>query len=100
MSPQRALGGSAASGGELPLARVCFTALVGAGVLPLLTSPEEFGVRWALDLVVTVTRLFPFKLRVFSSFAPAWQRGTDHMAHFSFYLRISCDTEAYNLSKS
>ena len=45
VSAERALGRSAASGGELPLARVCFTALVGAGVLPLHTSPEEFGVR-------------------------------------------------------
>ena len=100
VSAERALGGGATSGGELPLACVCFMALVGAGVLPLLTSADEFGVRWSLDLVVTVVRILPFKLAGFFVFCACSQRGTHHMAHFSFYLRISCDTEACNLSKS
>ena len=84
VSAERALGGSAASGGELPLARVCFTALVGADVLPLLTSPEEFDVRWALDLVVMVPRLLPFKLADFFVFCACL--AARHRSHGAFFI--------------
>ena len=84
VSAERALGGNTVSGGELPLARVGFTALVGAGVLPLLTSPEEFGVRWTLDLVVTVARLLPFKLARFFVFCACLQ--ARHRSHGAFFL--------------
>ena len=40
---ERALSGSAASGEELALERVCFLTLVGAGDFPLLASPKSLA---------------------------------------------------------
>ena len=96
---ERVLSGSARDGEELAPARVFFTVLVGADFLPSLASPEEPGVRWALDRVVmvAVARLLPFK-EDFFSFSPAWQRGTDRMAHFFFCSRILCNTAIYSQS--
>ena len=61
------MSGSAGSGEELAPARVFFTVLVGADFLPSLASPEEPGVRCALDRVVLVAvarlRAFAYVIR-------------------------------------
>ena len=98
-SVERVLSGSAGDGEELALARVFFTVLVGEDFLPSLASPEEPGVRWALDRVVmvAVARLLSFKENSFSFFACLAERHRSHGAFF-FCSRILCDVAIYSQS--